>query len=123
MGGSDLDSCGTTGELGRLKQLSLGSASVRPGTAAPFHKAIFSCIISIVRPIGKTGIAIANAVERGDYAYVYDEKNRQLFSIPLGSGPQYGLHGFTGRSVSIRRGEYIYTYDQTGHQISYTPAR
>ncbi|HBK08566.1 MAG TPA: hypothetical protein DDZ81_22395 [Acetobacteraceae bacterium] len=67
-------------------------------------------------------MAIANAVERGDYVYVYDEKGRQIFSIPLGSGAQHGLHGFTGGSVSIRRGDYIYNYDRTGHQISYTPA-
>lgn len=55
---------------------------------------------------------ISVAIQRGSYIYVYDEKNRQLYS-------KYGeLAGFTSSSVSIRRGNYIYTYDIKGNQIS-----
>ena len=46
---------------------------------------------------------IGTAVQRGNYVYVYDEKNRQLYS-------QYGeLYGFTGSTVSIKRNNYVYT--------------
>ena len=53
---------------------------------------------------------IGTAIQRGNYVYVYDEKNHQLYS-------QYGeLYGFTGSTVSIKRNNYVYTYDEKGHQ-------
>ncbi len=66
---------------------------------------------------------IGNAVQRGDYIYVYDTRGRQIFSLPASSADLDGLCGFTGGSVSIRRGDYIYTYDDAGRQISSIPAR
>ena len=49
---------------------------------------------------------IGNAVQRGDYTYVYNEKNQQIGSI-------YGkLTGYTGSTVNVRRGDYIYTYNE-----------
>ena len=39
-------------------------------------------------------MAIRNAAQRGDFVYVYDEKNYQTFSIPAGSGPNDGLKGY-----------------------------
>jgi len=68
-------------------------------------------------------MAIANAVQRGQHVYVYDEKNKQLFTKPAGSGPNDGLQGYTGSSVNIRRGDHIYTYNEKGSQIGTQPAR
>lgn len=68
-------------------------------------------------------MAIGNAVQRGSFVYVYDEKNRQLFSQPAGTGPNDGLKGYTGATVNIRRGGFIYTYNEKGRQTGSTPAR
>jgi len=62
---------------------------------------------------------IANAVQRGTTVYIYDEKGRQIGTVPAGDG----LHGFTSGSVSIRRGSTIYIYDEKGRQTGTTPAR
>lgn len=66
---------------------------------------------------------IANAVQRGSLVYVYDEKNKQIFTKPAGSGPNDGLKGYTGSSVNIRRGNLIYSYNEKGSQIGTQPAR
>ncbi len=68
-------------------------------------------------------MAIGNAVQRGGLVYVYDEKGRQLSALSAGSGPNDGLKGYTGATVSIRRGSLIYTYDEKGRQLSATSAR
>ena len=68
-------------------------------------------------------MAIGNAVQRGAFVYVYDEKGRQIHTLAAGSGPHDGLHGYTGGSVSVRRGAFVYTYDERGRQVSTTPAR
>ena len=68
-------------------------------------------------------MAIGNAVQGGDFVYVYDEKGRQLTALTAGSGPKEGLKGYTGATVSIRRGGFIYTFDERGRQLSATPAR
>ena len=64
-------------------------------------------------------MAIGSAVQRGSFVYVYDEKGRQLASVPAGEG----LQGYTGSTVSVRRGAFIHTYDERGRQVSTTPAR
>ena len=68
-------------------------------------------------------MAIGNAAQRGDFVYVYDEKNYQTFSIPAGSGPNDGLTGYTQSRANIRRGDYIYSYDEKGHSAGSTPVR
>ena len=68
-------------------------------------------------------MAIGNAVQRGSYVYVYDEKGRQLAMIAAGNGASDGLKGYTGSTASVQRGSYIYTYDEKGRQLSMTPAR
>ncbi len=68
-------------------------------------------------------MAIGNAVQRGAFVHVYDEKGRQLRTLAAGSGPNDGLAGYTGAAVSIRRGSFIYTYDEQGRQVSTVPAR
>jgi len=68
-------------------------------------------------------VAIGSAVQRGSFVYVYDEKGRQLTALPAGNGPEDGLRGYTGATVSVRRGSFVYTYDERGRQASATPAR
>jgi hypothetical protein len=68
-------------------------------------------------------MAIGNAVQRGSWVYVYDEKGRQLRALPAGSGRDDGLTGYTSSTVNIRRGSWIYSYNEKGQQISATPAR
>ena len=68
-------------------------------------------------------MAIANAVQRGSFVYVYDERNRQIFTVPAGNGASDGLKGYTGASVNVRRRNFIYTYDDRGRQMSSSPAR
>ena len=68
-------------------------------------------------------MAIANAVHRGSTVYVYNEKNRQIFTQSAGSGPNDGLKGYTGSSVNIQRGSTIFTYNEKGRQTGTTSAR
>ena len=57
---------------------------------------------------------IGSAIERGSLIYVYDEHGRTLFQKALGNGPDDGLLGFTGSTVTVRFGSIIYTYDEHG---------
>jgi hypothetical protein len=66
---------------------------------------------------------IGNAVQRGSFVYIYDEKGQQIGSVSAGSGKDDGLKGYTSTTVNIRRGSFIYTHDEKGRQISSTPAR
>lgn len=68
-------------------------------------------------------MAIGNAVQRGSFVYIYDEKGRQIGSVPAGSGKDDGLKGYTSSTVNVRRGSFIYTHDERGRQTSSTPAR
>jgi len=68
-------------------------------------------------------MAIGNAVQRGSFVYIYDEKGRQIGSASAGSGKDDGLKGYTSTTVNIRRGSFIYTYNEKGQQISSTSAR
>jgi hypothetical protein len=61
---------------------------------------------------------IASVVQRGNFAYGYNEKGSQIFVISAGDG----LAGFTQSSVSIRRGNFIYIYDSKGRQTGVVPA-
>ena len=60
---------------------------------------------------------IGSALERGSLIVVYDEKGMSLFSKAKGSGPQDGLLGFTGSTVTVRFGSVIYTFDAKGTTI------
>lgn len=69
-------------------------------------------------------MAIGNAVQRGAWVYVYDEKGRQITSIGAGNvKTDDGLKGYTSTTVSVKRGAWIYTYNEKGRQLSSTPAR
>jgi hypothetical protein len=60
---------------------------------------------------------IGSALERGSLIYVYDEHGRTLFSKAKGSGPDDGLLGFTGSTVTARFGSIIYTYGEDGQTL------
>ena len=62
-------------------------------------------------------MTIGNALQRGTYVYVKDERGRDLCQLQAGSGPKDGLVGYTGSTVSIRRGSYVYTYDERGRSL------
>ncbi len=68
-------------------------------------------------------MAIGSAVQRGAFVYVYDDKGRQMTAVPAGNGPEDGLKGYTGATVSVRRGAFVYVYDERGRQTSAIPAR
>lgn len=68
-------------------------------------------------------MAIASAVQKGNFVYVYDERGRQLTTIAAGGGSQNCLQGYTETTVSIRKGNFIYIYDERGDQKSAIPAR
>jgi hypothetical protein len=63
-------------------------------------------------------MAIGSVTQRGNVAVIYDEAGRQLSMIQVGFGPNDGLLGYTGSSVSLRFGAMILTYDARGRQIS-----
>lgn len=68
-------------------------------------------------------MAIGNAVKRGHFIYVYNDKGHQTAAILAGNGAQDGLTGYTSTTVNIRRGLFIYTYDEKGLQVKSTLAR
>ena len=97
-----------------------GNGAVRPRPAPVFDPPITSTPTLIrvallgVRETNAMAF-IGSAVQRGHSVYVYDEKGRQLHVLSVGgSGPDDGLSGYTGSTVSIRRGPCIYTYDERG---------
>ena len=67
-------------------------------------------------------MAIANAVQRGNMVYVYNEKGSLICSIASGSGPNNGLKGYTGSSVNIQKGNMVYMYNEKGSITHTVPA-
>jgi len=61
---------------------------------------------------------IASVVERGGFAYVYDEKGSQFLTLAAGDG----VAGYTSSTVSIRRGNFIYIFNTKGSQVGTVPA-
>jgi hypothetical protein len=57
---------------------------------------------------------IGSALERGSLICVYDQNGMTLFSKARGSGPNDGLLGFSGSTVTARFGSIIYAYDEKG---------
>jgi hypothetical protein len=72
---------------------------------------------------GNIEMAIASAVHRNGYVFVYDEKGRQLCTIATGTATGDGLQGYTSSTVSVRRGACIFTYNEKGRQLTSIPAR
>jgi hypothetical protein len=67
-------------------------------------------------------MTIGNAVQRGNYVFIYDERGSQTGMVSAGTGPEDGLKGYTSSTVNVRRGNYIFSYDERGGQISMTSA-
>jgi hypothetical protein len=57
---------------------------------------------------------IESAIERGSLIYAFDEHGMTLFAKAKGSGPDDGLLGFSGSTVTVRFGSTIDTYDEKG---------
>ena len=55
--------------------------------------------------------------------WVYDENNHIILQLPIGSGPNDGLKGYTGSSVSIRLGDTIFIYNERGNVTGQVNAR
>lgn len=77
---------------------------------------LFITVPAIAR--GDDGKQIANVVQRGNFAYVYNAKGSQFLTLSAGDG----IVGFTQSTVSIRRGNFIYVYNNKGSQTSVIPA-
>ena len=78
-----------------------------------------------VQPKNKnTNMAIGNAVQKGSWVYIYDEKGRQTGCVGAGSpGKGDGLTGYTSSTVNVRKGSWIYSYDVKGRQTACVGAR
>ncbi len=66
----------------------------------------------------QTDEAMASAVQRGNWIYVYNAKGSQLYAVSASDG----MTGYTGSSVSIKRGNFAYIFDAKGRQTSVIPA-
>jgi len=68
-------------------------------------------------------MAIANAIQRDSYVYLYDERGVQIcaFALPGSRNPPDGLVSFTANSVNVRSGAYIFTYNEQGIQTGSYP--
>ena len=62
-------------------------------------------------------MAISSAIERGALIYAYDERGTTLFAKNKGNGPNDGLIGFTGSTMTARYGSVITTFDEHGMTI------
>jgi hypothetical protein len=65
-------------------------------------------------------MAIASAVQNGMWIIVYDERGRQVSSIPTGTNGT--LQGYTSTTVSVRSGRWITIYNEKGNVVSSVPA-
>lgn len=68
-------------------------------------------------------MAIGNAIQKGSFVYIYDERGRQLAMVSAGSGKTDGLAGYTSSTVNVRKGTFIYSYNEKGHQTGMVSAR
>jgi len=66
-------------------------------------------------------MAIATAVEKNGYVFLYDERGAQIASIFANGGR---LVGYTSGTVSIKAPiGWIFTYNERGMQINSVPGR
>lgn len=66
---------------------------------------------------------VGNAITKGNFVYIYDERGRQTGAVSVGTGKNDGLTGYTSSNVNIRRGNFIYSYNEKGKQIGAVTAR
>jgi len=67
---------------------------------------------------------IGNAVQKGAWVYVYDERGRQIFFKPAGSPSKRkdGLKFYTANTVNIEISGWIHIHDAKGNQLRVIPA-
>ena len=63
-------------------------------------------------------MAIATAVQRGDYVFAYNDQGGIITSIPCGTRPGDGLQGYTATTVSVKRDGWVFVYDERGGIIT-----
>jgi gamma-glutamylcyclotransferase (GGCT)/AIG2-like uncharacterized protein YtfP len=69
-------------------------------------------------------MAIGNAVQKGAWVYIYDEKGRQTGCVGAGDPKKGdGLTGYTSSTVNVRKGAWIYSYNEKGSQTACVGAR
>ncbi len=56
-------------------------------------------------------------MEKGNYVYIYDERNQQIGSIWINPNSDK-LMGYTSSTVNVKKGSYVYTYNEKAQQIS-----
>ena len=60
-------------------------------------------------------MAIATAVQRHGFVFVYDESGVNVLTLPAAkSAPGDGLKRYTRSSVSIQRNGLVHVYDERG---------
>ena len=72
---------------------------------------------------GEFIMAIGNAVQRGPYVYVYDERGNHVAIINAGGDADNGLKGYTSTTVNVQIDGYIRSYNEKGEHISSTNPR
>ncbi|WP_083819178.1 hypothetical protein [Komagataeibacter oboediens] len=68
-------------------------------------------------------MAIGNAVQKGSWVHIYNERGHQTATVGAGNGKGDGLTGYTSSTVNVKKGSWIHTYDEKGRQIGTTSAR
>jgi hypothetical protein len=68
-------------------------------------------------------MAIGNAVQKGSWVYIYDEKGQQTGCVGAGTAKGDGLTGYTSSTVNVRKGSWVYSYDEKGRQTACVGAR
>src|SRR6266446_5865868 len=63
-------------------------------------------------------MAIGNAVQRGAFIFIYDEKGFKTATVPAGTGGEDGLKGYTSSTVDVRRGAFVYSHEEADQTIS-----
>ncbi|WP_418185342.1 hypothetical protein ACNSOS_11095 [Aliarcobacter vitoriensis] len=63
-------------------------------------------------------MAIGNVMEKGNYVYIYDEKNQQTGMISIFPNNGDRLMGYTSSTINVKKGSYVYTYNEKAQQIS-----
>lgn len=62
---------------------------------------------------------IMNAIEKGNFVYIYNERGVESACIPVSSIDGSGLKSFTSVSVNIQQGITIQSYDERGQTLGY----
>ncbi len=60
--------------------------------------------------VGITEAQILDVQQKGSYLYTYDERSRQIASMPMGSSDRF--RSAAGNYFNVQKGSYIYTYDR-----------